>query len=389
LSDTERQLLYSTFFRNEQSLINWLAFCLSRKISPANRRLLISCCSNPTEILDVTVDYRGENQPDVKLVKRLEDLKKQCYPEQLKRDIGKCLEWLVVDGQGLLVPGFPDYPSLLMEVPDKPLLLFYKGNTDLLHLPMVAIVGSRRPTVDGRRIARRFAIQLAQSGLGICSGLALGIDACSHEGALSVGGNTVAVLGTGTDRCYPEANRGLYERIGEQGVMISEFLPGTPPRAENFPRRNRIISGLALGTLVVEAGVRSGSMITARLALEQGREVFAIPGSIQNPMSRGCHRLIRQGAKLTEEISDIIEECGSLLAGLSVSPPETSVASRKQFPGKTGRIQKLLGMDRVALDTLVAESGLATEEVITVLTELELKGQVRREAGGYVSHQGD
>ena len=234
MSDTERQLLYSTFFRNEQSLINWLAFCLSQKISPANRRLLISCCSNPTEILDVTADYRGENQPDVKLVKHLEDLKKQCYPEQLKRDIGKCLEWLVVDGQGLLVPGFPDYPSLLMEVPDKPLLLFYKGNTDLLHLPMVAIVGSRRPTVDGRRIARHFAIQLAQSGLGICSGLALGIDACSHEGALSVGGNTVAVLGTGTDRCYPEANRGLYERIGEQGVMISEFLPGTPPQGGEF-----------------------------------------------------------------------------------------------------------------------------------------------------------
>ncbi len=213
-------------------------------------------------------------------------------------------------GTRLLPLSDPLYPPLLRQIPDPPIALFVRGDATLLSEPQLAMVGSRNPSVEGRRNAEEFAEYLAKCGLVITSGMALGIDAASHKGALK-GGKTVAVWGTGLDKAYPPRNRELAEEIIAKGVVVSEFPPGTPPLPTHFPRRNRIISGLAVGTLVVEAAKQSGSLITARLASEQGREVFAIPGSIHNPMARGCHRLLRDGAKLVESAGDILEETGA------------------------------------------------------------------------------
>ncbi len=209
------------------------------------------------------------------------------------------------------------YPALLASIPDPPLALFVEGDADVLALPQLAVVGSRNPTAHGRDTAVQFAAHLARSGLAITSGLALGIDAASHRGALQAGGRTVAVLGCGLDTIYPRENEPLAAAItAGGGALVADLPTGTAPLKQHFPRRNRIISGLSVGTLVVEAALRSGSLITARLAGEQGREVFAIPGSIHNPLARGCHRLIRQGAKLVEDADDIFVELGALLAGL-------------------------------------------------------------------------
>ncbi len=205
------------------------------------------------------------------------------------------------------------YPTLLREIDDAPPMLFIQGDPTILNLPQIAIVGSRNPSASGRQTATDFAHFLASAGLAITSGLADGIDGAAHQGALETKNSTLAVTGTGLDRVYPAKHRELAHRIAEQGALISELPPGTPPIPANFPRRNRIISGLSLGTLVVEAAQKSGSLITARLATEQGREVFAIPGSIHNPLARGCHALIRQGAKLVETAGDILEELAPLL----------------------------------------------------------------------------
>jgi len=211
----------------------------------------------------------------------------------------------------------PAYPALLKEIADPPPLLFVRGDPAVLSRPQLGIVGSRNPTPGGRSLAEDFARSLSRCGLVVTSGMALGIDAAGHRGALRGGGTTLAVAGTGPDRIYPARHRDLARAIVEQGAIISEFAPGTPALPSNFPRRNRIISGLSLGVLVVEAACRSGSLITARLAAEQGREVFALPGSIHNPLARGCHHLIRQGAKLVEDIEDIVEELGPLAAVIS------------------------------------------------------------------------
>jgi DNA processing protein len=206
------------------------------------------------------------------------------------------------------------YPPLLREIPQAPPVLFVHGDPDCLRVPQLAMVGTRNPTPSGRETARQFAAHLAGAGMIITSGLALGIDAAAHQGALAGGGRTIAVMGTSLDRVYPAKHRDLARAIAERGALVSELPTGTPALAENFPRRNRLISGLALGVLVVEAALQSGSLITARLALDQGREVFAIPGSIHNPLAKGCHALIRQGAKLVETANDIVEELGALAA---------------------------------------------------------------------------
>ncbi len=230
-----------------------------------------------------------------------------------QESIDRSLEWLNQDEDNHLVTwNSPEYPTLLREIPYPPILLFARGDTAQLKRLLFAIVGSRNPTPAGSENAFEFARYLATSGLSIVSGLAAGVDGKSHEGALRAAGNTIAVCGTGLDQTYPRRHDTLASSIAANGLLLSEFFPGTPPLRENFPRRNRIISGLSLGVLVVEAGLRSGSLITARLAAEQGREVFAIPGSIHNPMARGCHLLIRNGAKLVESAFDIIDELGPL-----------------------------------------------------------------------------
>ncbi len=301
------------------------------------------------------------------------------------------LEWLAGPGNHLIPITGPDYPTLLKQIADPPPLLFVHGNPEALGAPQLAVVGSRNPTPSGARTAREFARHLGGAGVTITSGMAIGIDAEGHQGALEGGGWTVAVAGTGLDRVYPARHRDLARRIGEAGALVSEFPPGTSPRAENFPRRNRIISGLSLGTLVVEAAVQSGSLITARCAAEQGREVFAVPGSIHNPLARGCHMLIRQGAKLVETATDIIEELGPLLGSLAAADGTASndqAATPGELDPEYHSLLEKMGFDPLPIDSLVTRSGLPAESVSSMLLLLELQGYVSSAPGGIYCRTG-
>ncbi|GAB3185733.1 DNA-processing protein DprA [Hydrogenophaga aquatica] len=276
----------------------------------------------------------------------------------------------------LLTLGDPAYPAELLQTEDPPLLLHLLGQKACLSHPRrIAVVGSRNPTPQGQENAQRFARALAEAGVCVVSGLALGVDGAAHLGALEGNGQTIAVVGTGLDRVYPRRHLALAHRIAEQGALISEYPLGTPPLAPNFPKRNRIIAGMSLGTLVVEAALQSGSLITARLAIEQGREVFAIPGSIHAPQSRGCHALIRQGAKLVESAQDILEDLRLAM------PPKDADTAEPRPPEQDGVLQAL-GYDPAGLDALQARTGLDTAALQARLLELELAGQVQRLPGG-------
>jgi DNA processing protein len=296
------------------------------------------------------------------------------------------LAWLRQPDNRLIRITDAAYPPLLAAIADPPPLLFVHGDADYLLQPQLAVVGSRNPSRDGIALAEDFSAYLSACGLTICSGLAAGIDAAAHRGALRGAAGTVAVTGTGLDRVYPAQHRELAHLIAADGALVSEFAPGTPPLASNFPRRNRIISGLGMGTLVVEAALRSGSLITARQALEQGREVFAIPGSIHNPLARGCHALIRQGAKLVESGADILEE----LTGRFHEPPAAATDAQPAAPPSVGAelageyrdLLDAMGYEPVCVDQLVARSGLTPEEVSSMLLLLELEDKVHSSAGG-------
>ncbi len=266
------------------------------------------------------------------------------------------------------------------------MLLFVRGRVDALSLPQLAIVGSRNATPGGCETARRFAAHLARAGLCITSGLAIGIDAAAHAGALDANAATIAVCATGPDEVYPRRHARLADSIAARGAIVTEFPPASPPRRERFPQRNRLISGMSVGTLVVEAGLRSGALITARCASEQGREVFAVPGSIHNPTARGCHRLIRDGAKLVETAQDIIEELPAILGGVDERVGQnTGDAAPVQVSDRDPEYQRLLelmGWDPVTADVLVNRSGLTPEEVSSMLLILELEGWVEPLAGG-------
>ena len=278
----------------------------------------------------------------------------------------RSLAWAEQPGQTIVTLADAAYPRLLLEIADPPTLLYVRGDIAHLQPRGLAIVGSRNATPQGRQTAQNFAQALAGQGLTIISGLALGIDAAAHRGALAAGGATVAVIGTGADRLYPASNRELALAIVEHGAIVSEFPLGTPPLAANFPRRNRIISGLARGVLVVEAAPESGSLITARLAAEQGREVFAIPGSIHSPVARGCHQLIKQGAKLVETAGDILEEFSALPIVPPVVPPE--VIDNAVFAA--------LGHDPCGLDELAERTALGADRLLGELLSLELAGRI-------------
>ncbi len=294
------------------------------------------------------------------------------------------LEWLESCGGTLLPANSPAYPAMLRRIPDPPIALFVRGNVSLLGKPQLAVVGSRNPTSSGVDTAYDFALTLGQAGLVITSGLALGIDAAAHRGGMDSGSGTIAVCGTGLDRLYPKSNRLLGERILAEGALVSEFPPGTPPRAENFPQRNRIVSGMSLGALVVEAAFRSGSLITARLASEQGREVFAIPGSIHNPLSRGCHRLIRDGAKLVESANDVIEELASLVDVQSPQGAEVDVVqpTEEVMDPEYHSLLETIGYDPTPVDVIVARTGMKADVVSSMLLILELQGKVEAAPGG-------
>jgi DNA processing protein len=293
--------------------------------------------------------------------------------------IAAALAWAQEPGQDIVTLADPAYPRALLEIPDPPTLLYVLGRAELLNRPVLSIVGCRAPTPQGLLNAEQFARALAEAGLTIASGLALGIDAAAHRGALAAQGDTIAFIGTGIDRVYPARNRELAHEIGAKGVIVSEFPIGTPVIASNFPRRNRLISGIARGVLVVEAAVESGSLITARLAGEQGREVFAIPGSIHSPQSRGCHRLLREGAKLVETAQDILEELRWDTPPPILLDAESPSASTTD---ENTKILSLMGYDPCGLDELVSRSGLAAEALAVILLHLELEGRIASLQGG-------
>ena len=308
-------------------------------------------------------------------------------PDQARID--NTLAWLAEPARACITLADARYPARLRELSDPPMLLFALGNLDLLQHPALAVVGSRHPTPGGAQNARAFARDLAARGLCIASGLALGIDAEAHWGALDAQGYTLAVVGTGIDRVYPARHRDLAHRIVQQeGLMLGELPLGTPAQPANFPRRNRILAALSLGTLVVEAAPQSGSLITARLASELGREVFAIPGSIHNPMARGCHRLIREGAKLVESSADVLEELAAKLGDhateLASRPPAgvAPASAQETLPDDHARLLEAMGYDPVSVDVLVERSGLTAAEVSSILLITQLQGYVSPLAGG-------
>jgi DNA processing protein len=285
--------------------------------------------------------------------------------------------WLAAaPSRHVITVGDPAYPAALLETPDPPLLLYAQGRLDILTEPALAIVGSRNPSAQGSDNARAFGEHLSRAGLCIVSGLALGIDGAAHRAALAAGGSTIAVMGTGADRIYPARHRDLAHRIAESGLLLTEYDIGMPPLPANFPQRNRIIAGLARGTLVVEAALPSGSLSTARAATEAGREVFAIPGSIHSPQSRGCHALIKQGAKLVESAEDVLGELNwRVSAG-------AAAATRDASAGDEDAVLAAMGHDPLTLDALAARTGDSAATLNARLLELELDGRVARLPGG-------
>jgi DNA processing protein len=286
------------------------------------------------------------------------------------------LDWLSGPDNHLITRDDPVYPARLRDIAASPPWLYVRGDPDWLSRPMLAIVGSRNATPQGLRDARAFAQALSEAGLTIVSGLALGVDAAAHEGGLAGLASSVAVVGTGLDRIYPARNKILAHRLAAEGAIISEFPVGTPPKSGHFPRRNRIISGLSLGVLVVEAALESGSLITARLASEQGRDVFALPGSIHSPLSKGCHRLIKQGAKLVESAADVLEELGRVLPVFAPAG-----AASRPSAGADGLLDALAG-GPLAPDQLAERLGLTVAEVSVKLLAAELEGGVAKLPGG-------
>lgn len=324
----------------------------------------------------------------------LESLQAQ-YQQQSWRSLVDSIEERVELCAASIIPiTSDDYPALLKQIVGAPPLLYVRGNSENLHLPQIAIVGSRRMTRGGETNAHEWSKFLANGGFVITSGLAQGVDGAAHAGALAGKGKTIAVMGTGIDVLYPRRHRGLAEQIIEQGgTLVSEFDPGTPPLPTHFPSRNRIISGLSLGVLVVEAAPRSGSLITARYALEQNREVFAIPGSIHNPQSHGCHQLIKQGAHLVERAEEITQELQAALAGFSVLPeqPGLVVPPSNTVPIMAGenlladelKLLSVLGFEPIDMDSLALDGLFTIAELSRLLVALELKGLVENSSGFY------
>jgi len=305
------------------------------------------------------------------------------------------INWLAESDHHLLTWDSDRYPALLRDTPSPPAALFVEGDPNVLWQPQIAVIGSRNPTTGGRENALDFSSELSRQGLTITSGMASGIDSCAHMAALNAGGLTVAVTGTGLDRVYPASSRQLAQKIRQHGVLVSEFPPGTGAKRSHFPSRNRIISGLSLGVLVIEAGLNSGTLITARMAGNQGRDVFALPGSIHNPMSKGCHRLIRDGARLVENVSQIMEELAPLagqLAGQLRKELETPVEQNQlefsEFDPQVEqdpdyrRLWSCLGFDPRPMDSIIDQSGLTARAVSAMLLMLELRGKAEAHPGG-------
>jgi DNA processing protein len=381
---------------DRDDLAAWLQLVLTDGVGPATARDLLSRFGLPGEILSAGFPALQKCVPE-KIALALAG--KPDTAMQLQID--KTLAWAAEPGNHVLTLADANYPQALLSIPDPPPLLYAKGRTELLSRPGVAIVGSRNATAQGLQNAERFAQTLSSAGLCVVSGLALGIDAAAHSGACSETpdhGSTIAITGTGLDLVYPAKHRALAHRIAEHGCLLSEYPIGTAAIAANFPRRNRLISGMSLGVLVVEAALQSGSLITARSALEQGREVFAIPGSIHSPLAKGCHQLIRQGAKLVESAQDILEElqlhalAPAMHQAITTSKHSTRNAAVMTQPASTGapaatderarQVLQAAGHDPTSVDQLAERTGLAASEIQASLLLLELDGIFERLSDG-------
>ncbi len=391
-----------------EELTAWLRLTLSEGVGSTTARRLLAAFGLPQAIFrqsEAALQACGATAAQASAL---------CSEsEALAARIEDARQWLALPGaegggpaRGIVTLGDARYPRSLLETEDPPLLLYVMGAPRFVEgecepFPSsrcLAVVGSRNPTAQGADNARQFARALRAAGLGIVSGLALGVDAAAHEGALDDPGDaslpaTIAVVGTGLDRVYPRRNLDLARRIAQHGLIVSEYPLGTPPLPPNFPRRNRIISGLSQGTLVVEAALASGSLITARLAAEQGREVFAIPGSIHAPQSRGCHALIRQGAKLVESAQDVLEELRMPAAGAAPDRSDGAGVPPEGEGGEAGSgphadLLEALGFDPVSFDALQARTGRDTAGLQVALLELELEGRVARLPGGLFQRMG-
>ncbi len=342
-----------------EGLAAWLRLTLIPGIGGETQRKLLAAFGLPEAIFAA-----GRLQVRAVIASRADLL----FDFDASAAVDRSIAWASQPGQCILTLADAAYPAALLEIADPPNVLYVRGNPALLQKRGLGMVGSRNATPQGLQTAESFAKTLASKGLTIISGLALGIDAAAHRGALAAGGNTIAVIGTGADRLYPARNKELALAIAEHGAIISEFPLGTPAIASNFPRRNRIISGLSRGVLVVEAAPESGSLITAQLAGEQGREVFAIPGSIHSPVARGCHKLIKQGAKLVETAQDVLEELGNF--------EETPCPAEAHSVIDENPLLTAIGHDPCSLDDLVERTGFAADQLLAELLTLELTGQL-------------
>ena len=355
----------------DPGLAGWLQLALTPGLGPSTVRKLL----------------REFGLPQAVLARRRSELAAYASSAALealdatpvRQAVERSLEWAAQPNRFIVTLADEAYPRPLLEIADPPPLFYAWGRIELLQKPALAIVGSRNATAQGVRNAEDFAKALSESGLAIVSGLALGIDAGAHRGGLAAGGSTIAVLGTGIDLVYPQRNAALAAEIAERGLLVSEFSLGTPAAAQNFPRRNRLISGLGRGCLVIEAALASGSLITARSAAEQGREVFAVPGSIHSPLSKGCHALIKSGAKLVECAEDVLSELGALHPAITASADAAAAAlDARRAPGLLAH----MGHDPVDVDALCARAGLSPDQVSSELLRLELDGRITALPGG-------
>ena len=346
----------------DASLASWISLSQTPGLGNEGMRRLLQAFGTPDSILAASVSS---------LAKHVRPAVAQAVATGVDESVFSAVAaWMEDPLNRILTIADSEYPQLLLNISDPPLLLYVKGRLDLLNVKSLAVVGSRNATTQGLRNAEAFANSTSEAGFCIVSGMAHGIDAAAHLGGLQGIGSSIAVVGTGLDKVYPAANRELAHRLAQEGTIISEFPLGTPPLAANFPRRNRIISGLSLGCLVVEASVQSGSLITARMALEQGREVFAVPGSIHSPQSKGCHALIKQGAKLVESARDILEELGypGTVLTQAIAPEHPLFVH--------------LGFDPLDVESLAQRSGLTIGELSAILLQLELDGHIASLPGG-------
>ncbi|MFT5483744.1 MAG: DNA processing protein [Halieaceae bacterium] len=358
----------------------WLALTKLPRLGPGAALHLLERFKTPIELLSSSVTDWGLAAVPEDLARAVSGWQAGSSRDPIVDFVGKQLHQLCAADDNLVCWSDPEYPEPLRQIPDPPLVIFVKGDVNVLKESQLAVVGSRKATAAGLRTAKALAGDAANAGLIVTSGLAYGIDAAAHRGALAVGGASIAVIANGLDVCYPRAHASLASELVGRGALISEYPYGSRPHRGAFPRRNRIISGLSQGVLVVEAGLPSGSLITAQLAAEQGRDVFAVPGSIYQPGSRGCHQLLRDGAILVESFADIAEELGYL--HLAMSEADTESVARVPNTRKA-RVLGALGYEPCSLDELVEVLAIPTGELLATLSELELDGLIERQSGGY------